>query len=118
MFNRDQYPSHRFTPLKVLSYILLFITIAGALSALVMFLWNSILTDVVGLKPVTFWQAAGLLLLAKILFGGIGRLFGGKRFSKRREWREKWMQMNPEERREARSRWKEHCRKRKHRMEE
>lgn len=92
--------------------IAVFVLIAGALSALVMYLWNAILPDTIGVKPLNFWKAAGLLLLAKILFGGIGKLFGGKRFQKRKEWRQKWMQMSKEERKEARSRWRDHCKKR------
>ncbi len=40
-------------------------------SAIVMLLWNAILPDVIGVKKVTFWQATGILLLSKILFGGI-----------------------------------------------
>ncbi len=113
MFSKKDHSPRRFTPLKVLSIIVIFIAIASALSALVMFLWNAILPEVVGVKPLTFWKAMGLLLLAKILFGGLGRFAGGKRHSKRRQWRNKWMKMNPEERREAKSRWKEYCKKRK-----
>ena len=112
MFNKDHNSTHRFTPMKVVAMVLVFSAIAAALSAAVMYLWNAILPDAIGVKPLTFWKAAGLLLLTKILFGGLGKIFGGKRFAKRREWRKKWMQMSPEERLEAKSRWKEYCRKR------
>jgi len=111
MFNSDHNTSRRFTPIKVVFMVLVFIAFATALSAIVMYLWNAILPDAVGVKPLTFWKAAGLLLLAKILFGGLGRIFGGKRYARRKEWRKKWMQMSPEERREAKMRWKEHCRR-------
>jgi hypothetical protein len=33
-------------------------------------LWNGVLTEVVGVKTVTYWQALGILVLARILFGG------------------------------------------------
>jgi Ca2+/H+ antiporter, TMEM165/GDT1 family len=46
--------------------------LAGAIviGFVVMLLWNAILPDVLGVKIITFWQALGLLLLSKILFGG------------------------------------------------
>lgn len=96
-------------PLKILFFVTVFIAIASAVSFVVMCLWNNILTDVTSVKPLTFWQAAGLLLLAKILFGGFG---GGKgKWKKRKEWKNKWMNMSPDERQEAKSRWKAHCEK-------
>lgn len=39
-------------------------------SAILLWLWNTTIPDVFGLKPVTFWQALKLLLIATILFGG------------------------------------------------
>ena len=84
----------------------------AVLSWIVMFLWNNILTDVTNVKPLNFWKAAGLLVLAKILFGGFGGWGSRRRHSRRKHWKSKWMNMNPEERRAAKSRWKEHCRKR------
>ena len=51
------------------------IAVAGiaVFSAIVMLLWNSILPSVLHVGTITFWQAAGLLLLAKLLFGGFRR---------------------------------------------
>lgn len=40
-------------------------------SAAVVWLWNGIIPWVIGFPPVTYWQAAGLLLLTRILFGGL-----------------------------------------------
>lgn len=112
MFNKDRKPSGGFDFLKLIGAVALIAVILSAASAVVMFLWNAVLPDVTGVKPLTFWKAMGLLVLAKILFGGIGKAFGGKRNTKRKQWRNKWMQMSPEERREAKMRWKEHCRRR------
>jgi hypothetical protein len=63
-----------------------------------------------GVKPLTFWKAAGLLLLSKILFGG----FGGGRGKHRGgpPWKKKWRSMSQEERQEMKARWKEHCQNR------
>lgn len=112
MFGKENYSRRRYKPLKVLFFIAVFLVIVASLSWLVMFLWNTILTDAVGVKPLTFWKAMGLLLLAKILFGGFGRGRGGWKRSPRGHWRNKWMNMSDEERSEAKTRWKEHCKKR------
>ena len=74
-------------------------------------LWNGVLTDVLGVKAITYWQALGLLVLAKILFGGFpGRRGGG--FGppwKRRMMMERWQSMTPEEREELRKRYGSWC---------
>ena len=62
---------------KIPFIILLAVAGAGAFSGLVMLLWNSILPTVLHVGMITFWQAAGLLLLARMLFGG----FRGRRHS-------------------------------------
>ena len=36
----------------------------------VYWLWNNVLIAVVAVKPVTYWQAMGLLALCRILLGG------------------------------------------------
>lgn len=111
MFEKDTSP-RRFTPLKVVFMVIVFVGIAAALSWVVMLLWNAILPETVGVKPLTFWQAAGLLLLAKILFGGWKRAGGSRRHAARQHWKHKWMSMNAEERQEAKARWKAYCEKR------
>jgi hypothetical protein len=37
-----------------------------------MWLWNALMPDIFGLPEITYWQAMGLCLLSKILFGGFG----------------------------------------------
>lgn len=51
-----------------------FIAMAAAMTAAVMLLWNWLMPELFGLTEINFWQALGILILAKILFGG----FGGK----------------------------------------
>src|SRR5580698_4912296 len=68
----------------------------------VMLLWNGILTSVLHISAISLWQAIGILLLAKILFGG----FRGRRWHG--GWREKrlrWQNMTQEEREKFGSRW-------------
>jgi hypothetical protein len=38
----------------------------------VMLLWNAILPALLDVKPITYWQAVGLLALSRILFGNFG----------------------------------------------
>ncbi|MFK3659144.1 hypothetical protein ACI2I2_01310 [Scandinavium sp. NPDC088450] len=67
------------------------------LGLLVMSLWNALLPAIIGVKTIGFWQALGLLVLCRILFGGLGfrpGMFGGMR----RRMHERWMQMTPEQR--------------------
>lgn len=60
-------------------------------------LWNWLMPGLFGWHLITFWQALGILILSKILFGGFrGRPgWGG-------QWRarmfERWEKMTPEER--------------------
>ena len=42
---------------------------------IVMLLWNQILSTVLGLPALRFWQALGLFILARLLFGGRGNSF-------------------------------------------
>lgn len=112
MFNRDNPSFRKFKPLKILFFIAVFIAFFSGVAYIVMLLWNAILPDVTGVKPLNFWQAAGLLILAKILFGGFGGRKGGWKNSKRKHWKNKWMNMSDEERQEAKNRWKEYCKNR------
>jgi hypothetical protein len=59
-------------------------------------LWNGILVDVLGVKAITFWQALGILVLARILFGGFPFKRGGPPWKEKMI--EKWLSMTPEER--------------------
>ena len=78
--------------------VLLFVALAATVfSFVVMWLWNWLMPVIFGLHAISFWQALGLLVLSKILFGGFrGRPgFPG-------DWRmrliQRWEDMTPEER--------------------
>lgn len=51
-------------------------------------LWNWLVPPLFGWRPVTFWQALGLLALCRILFGGLGR-HGSYRSNRTPEGRER-----------------------------
>lgn len=74
----------------------------------VMSLWNWLMPALFGLRLITFWQALGLLILSKILFGGFHR-GGGRDRRWRRRMRERWEQMTPEEREKFREGLRGRC---------
>lgn len=83
-----------------------------ALSGVVMWLWNTILPDLIYVNLITYWKAMGLLVLCRILFGGFkfGPPPGRPPFS-RSGWREKWKNMSEEEREKFKAQWRERCRR-------
>ena len=81
------------------------IGVVAILGGVVMLLWNGILTDILNVKRITYWQAVGLFILCKILFssfrpgppGGFRR--GGP------PWKHKLMDLSPEEREQFKKEW-------------
>jgi hypothetical protein len=62
-------------------------------------LWNALIPSIFGWHTISFWQAVGLLVLSKILFGGGFRGRGGRGGQHwRRRMEERWEKMTPEER--------------------
>jgi hypothetical protein len=83
--------------LRGLKFAVFAVLAVAVVGAVVMALWNALLPVLFGWPAIGFWQALGLLLLSKILFGGLrGGRAGG------RHWRgrmaERWAQMSDEER--------------------
>ncbi|MGO9318913.1 MAG: hypothetical protein ACLPXT_15275 [Terracidiphilus sp.] len=79
--------------------LVLFIWIGGEV---VMYLWNWLLPALFGVRAISFWQALGLLVLSRILFGRLNCGGNGHHKSDRKK-------MTPEEREkfraDMRSRW-------------
>ncbi len=100
--------------LKFLMLGVIFIAFAGYVT---MWLWNAILPDVLRVSEITFFQALGLLLLARLLFGGFRRhggfyKGGGHTTTQRGQFmRDKWANMSDEERALFKQQWKERCKK-------
>ena len=84
------------------------------LGAIVMFLWNAILPSLLNLNSITYWQAVGLVILCKILFGSFrpGRSNGRPPFG-RSHLKDKWATMSEEEKVRFREEWKKRCEQRK-----
>lgn len=93
---------------RIIKVIVLVLIAAAVFSFAVMRLWNWLMPGLFGLHIITYWQALGVLVLSKILFGGFrGRPhFGG-------HWRhrmmERWDQMTPEEREKFRQGMRGRC---------
>jgi hypothetical protein len=73
----------------------------------VMHLWNWLLPALFGWRLITFWQALGLLVLCRILFGRLGG-HGGPR-GWRRRMADRWESMTPEEREKFREVMSSRC---------
>ena len=87
---------HRF---KVMM-IFFFLGVVALFALAVFGLWNAILPAVLGVKAITYWQALGILVLTKILFGGFPRR-GHDHFA-HFMMRKRWEKMTPEQREELR----------------
>lgn len=67
-------PGHRphRHPARLAFFVLMLLSAAAAAGWLVMALWNAVLVDALGARPLGYWQALGLLLLCRLLFGNWG----------------------------------------------
>src|SRR3954469_3291168 len=77
--------------------------IAGVLGLVVHGLWNGVLTEVTGVKAITYWQALGLLVLARILVGGFPRPGGPFGPRGRHMMMQHWESLTPEQREKLRA---------------
>src|SRR6185437_4485784 len=95
-----QMKNYRFLKaLKIIGFVILACLIFGFV---IMHLWNWLMPVIFGLHAITFWQALGLFIFSKILFGGFRGGFGGRRHWKH-QMQERWEQMSPEEREKFRA---------------
>lgn len=84
----------------------IFLGVVAVLSGIVMLLWNEVVTDILPVKQITYLQAVGLFLLCKILFSSFrpgppgGFRQGGP------HWREKLMNLSPEEKENLKNEWR------------
>lgn len=113
MFTNHDQPPYRYRHEKKFFLIPVIILLFFGLTAAVQYLWNAILPGAVHVSAITYWQAAGLLVLCKILFGSF---HFGKRHDRSgfggpsRAMREKWTNMTDEERAMFKQRFKDRCR--------
>ena len=93
---------------RVLRIILFVLVAATVFSFAVMWLWNWLMPVLFGLHAISFWQALGILVLSKILFGGFR---GGHGFG--RDWRMRLVrrmeELTPEEQEKFRAALRGRC---------
>lgn len=91
--------------IRGLSCMLMVVALLAVLSWVVMLLWNLLMPSLFALPALSFMQAAGLLVLVRILFGG----FRGRGFAWRRDMIERWDSMSDAERERLRSGLRRRC---------
>ena len=87
----------RYRFLRILRFALFAIVAVTVVSFVVMSLWNVLMPGIFGVRAISFWQALGLLILSKLLFGGFRPSRGAGPLWRRRMM-ERWENMTPEER--------------------
>jgi hypothetical protein len=97
---------NRFT--RILKFATFGVLFFALFTFAVMRLWNWLIPSLFGWHAITFWQALGLLVLSKILFGGFR---GGphRDWNWRRRMFDRWEKMTPEEREKFRERMRGRC---------
>ena len=107
-------PGKSFWIMKGIKILVLVALVGTAMGYLVMMLWNWIIPAVFSGGTITFWQALGILILAKLLFG-FSRGWSGHKWSGHGHsyWKTKMedrlKNMSPEDRESFRAQWKQRC---------
>ena len=75
----------------------------------VQLLWNAVLpTAIPAVKAINFWQAMGIFVLSKILFG-FNKGWGGRRGGWKERMDTKWRSLTPEEKEKIKGEWQNRC---------
>lgn len=99
----------RFGPGRILFFCLMGGLAILVFGGVVMLLWNNVLATATNVHTITFWQALGLLVLSKILFGGFRGGWGPRRPYWKQRMKEKWNNMTPEDREKFKQEWQKRC---------
>jgi hypothetical protein len=98
--NQFNYPARRHPIFKGLRIagMTVFGIVAAAIFALVfgifvMLLWNWLMPTIFGLVSITYWQAFGIVILAKLIFGALGR--GREHFHAKSNYHHRMMDWGP-----------------------
>ena len=94
---------------RVVAVFAAVIAVLALLAFAVMLLWNALVPQLFRGPPLEYWQALGLLLLSRILFGGLRGRGGWHGHWRQRMWRERWESMTPEERAQLREQFQRRC---------
>ncbi|MBZ5561838.1 MAG: hypothetical protein LAP13_05395 [Acidobacteriia bacterium] len=94
---------------RIVKFVVLAALFVVVFSFVLMSLWNWLMPALFGWRVITYWQALGILVLSKILFGGFRGGPGPSRWDWRRRMMERWEQMTPQEREKFREGLRAHC---------
>jgi hypothetical protein len=97
----------RFWMRRVAGIILIAAVAITVVSAITMLLWNALLPSLFHFPVITWPQALGLLVLSKLLFGGFRG--GGPKQQWKNKMKQRWMNMQPEEREKFMQEWGRRC---------
>lgn len=106
--------------LKIIGGIILFSLLAFLLGWVIMWLWNWLVPALFSGPVITYWQAWGLFILSRILFGSWGKGGhrrhggpGGWQKGKNDYWKKRWERklagMTPDQREVYLKRMRERC---------
>jgi hypothetical protein len=85
---------------RIVKFVLIAVLCVIALALfgfVVMKLWNWLTPALFGWRQVSYWQAVGVIILTRLLFGRWGGSAGRGGY-RRRQIRARWQDMTPEER--------------------
>lgn len=94
--------------LRVAGIVALFIAAFLLMGFAVMHLWNWLMPELFHLPVIDIYQSFGLVVLSKLLFGGI-RVHTLQPIGKRRWWKAKWESMSEDERQQFKKEFAERC---------
>ena len=94
---------------RAIVFLPVVIAVLALLGAVVMLLWNALVPQLFRGPELGYWQALGLLLHSRLLFGGLRGRGGWHGHWRQRMCRERWEQMTPEERAQLRERFASRC---------
>ncbi len=98
--------------LKGLGICALIVLAFIALGFITMHLWNWLMPYLFHLPVIDFYMAIGLVVLSKILLGGIRLKGDGSGWGKRQLWKANWESMSEEDRNKFKQQFAERCKHR------
>jgi hypothetical protein len=101
--------------MRKILYGLLFIGILLLLGGGFMFLWNAILPKIAHVSHINYWQALGLLVLGRQLFGKIhfgGMMGGGLAGGPPRHLKDKLISLDEDDKAAFKEEWRKRCERR------
>jgi len=93
---------------RKLFYLLFLLTSLFLLSFAVLLLWNFVLIKIVSLNSINYWQALGLLILCRLLFGDFrfGEFWFKQRGREPHLFKDKLMSMDEADRAAFKEEWR------------